>query len=296
MVEQPRKKRIAVHIGLPKTGTTFFQDTLAHNNNSLKENGISVFLRDDIEAFVERTQEKLLGGEPLGEHDILHFGACAKDENLIISDERLAGEVGYWNNTTEVIYSDIHFWAKEICDQFQEADLCFFISLRSYADAFDSGYIQCLKMGIDISVQKFKSRLEDLDVSWVRVIKDLADTIAPSKLVVVEFGENVNSVLIEEMENHLGSLNLMEHPNPRENKRYGDLSIQIAQLANPILNPQGRKMLRRILENQVVSDTETSFSLFSVEESVILDERFKRDMKEIEKSAQNRLKVRLQES
>lgn len=287
-----KKQKIVVHVGLPKTGTTFLQDILSHNRQNLNKLGISLLLREETNSFIERVQTKIFSREPIGKRTGLLDYEISRQNNLVISDERLAGEVGYWDNSAKNIYGDIHIWAKEICNEFPEADICFFITLRSYADAFDSGYIQCVKMGIDVSVEQFKKRLQEIDFTWTRVIKDLKAAIAPSRLKVFEFGKSVNDSIIEEMEAHLGPLNLVSHPKPRPNKRYGDISIQIAQLANPILNRQGQIMLRRILENQVIQDPGATFSLFSPEEAIELNGKFEKDMRKIESFWGRRISTR----
>lgn len=147
--------RVVLHVGAPKTGTTYLQNVLWHNRAALAEDGVLYPLSRPFEHFAATMdiREMRWGGVRKPEWD----GTW----------ERLATRARKWSGPTSIISNEILGGAnveqiKRAIDSLRPAEVTVVFTARDLARQLPSGWQEHLKHRLRVTFEKFVDDLIEL--------------------------------------------------------------------------------------------------------------------------------------
>lgn len=238
------KKKIYIHVGTHKTGTTTIQHIMRDNFELLKSEGL-IYLQNiesikkliNIDCIDADLVEEIRGEV---EEETLKYPQI---EKFIISWEGLSGSFykGYANSN--VISKTIHLALEE------NFNCSIIMYLRDQAEFIESIYTQSIHSGRNIDLDDFLNKMDyKVNLDW-RVLIDsykIFDDLnvmtfksdGPSHDLINSFGKIVGS----------DTLKLMSVES-RKNKSYSKGAIDLAKRVNSTLTEAERRNLRVILQS-----------------------------------------------
>ncbi len=159
-------RRIFLHIGVPKTGTTFLQTVMWHNKRVLKEQGVLYPGESRMDHY---HATRAVGGVPEE-----RMGADADAWRLLLE------ELDAWPETgviTHEFFSRVRRRrARQALRQLAPAEVHLVLTARDYARQFPAVWQEALKMNSDLSFDEFMRRALDFDLpgAWGWRTQDVA--------------------------------------------------------------------------------------------------------------------------
>jgi len=248
-------KKIYLHIGTHKTGTSTIQMLLSRNQQELKQHS---FYYDESACELGRT----LMDYGLSD-DGLEFNRClfrekhnrVPEQNIVISGEGFFGNpfIGYKN------ISSVASQTKHILQDFDVELLVFF---RSPDTFIESLYNQKIKEGSTISFQEFISQLDIYAYRWQDLIKSYEDLFGKDKIKTLLYEEgNVVKRFFEWLGIKLKSIAL-----DPINRSLSPKGLEILKLCNPILEVCEQEEMRIFLQDKFAKQPYEPFNLFTDEQ------------------------------
>ena len=141
-------RRVYIHIGLPKTGTTFLQTVMWHNRDGLREQGFLYPGTKRMDHY--RASQAIRDGSAKRMGD----GAGAW--------ERLVAELADWPGTGLVSHEFLSMTnprqARRAVRQLRPAQVHVVVTVRDYVRQFPAVWQESLKVGSDLSLDDFMER------------------------------------------------------------------------------------------------------------------------------------------
>jgi hypothetical protein len=144
-VASPATRRVYVHIGLPKTGTTFLQTTMWHNRPQLRAQGVLYPGRERLDHYQAFQQ--------------IRGGAQRRGEGRPGAWDRLTRQLGRWDRVGLVSHEFFCMatpaQAARVVADLAPAEVHVVLTVRSYALQFPAIWQEALKMGYDGAFDQF---------------------------------------------------------------------------------------------------------------------------------------------
>jgi hypothetical protein len=148
-------KLVVLHVGAPKTGTTYLQNVLWHNKEALADDGVLYPLSRPLEHFDATMDIRKMpwDGKRKPEWD----GAW----------DRLAGRVRDWSGPTSIISNEILGGAnvgqiKRVVDSLRPAEVAVVFTARDLSRQLPSAWQEHLKHGLRVTFDRFVEDLIEL--------------------------------------------------------------------------------------------------------------------------------------
>jgi len=244
------KRRLFLHIGLPKTGTSFIQAVLNEQRAALQKQGI-LYPATGLDGF----GHKLLALPFLSDdRKRLEDARAALDRNLVTLWSELQDEI-LRSAASKIILSSEYFseavtvrFLRSICDR-NDIDASVIVYLRRQDQVLESGYNQAVKVGIQTAkVVLGENYIEALDYDallgrWADVFGDKALLVRTFEDAVAGPGilEDFMSLVGAELDIPNASVERNEglHPGLIDFRRVenvvGLIDSRLTKLANPLL-------------------------------------------------------------
>ncbi|MGH3757602.1 hypothetical protein [Actinophytocola sp.] len=147
--------RVILHVGAPKTGTTYLQNVLWHNRVALAEDGVRYPLHQPFEHF----------GATMDIREMRWNGMRNPDWDG--AWERLASRARTWSGTTSIISNEILGGAnveqiKRAVDSLRPAEVSVVFTARDIARQLPAGWQEHLKHRLRVPFEKFVDDLIEL--------------------------------------------------------------------------------------------------------------------------------------
>lgn len=299
-------KKIILHIGFHKTGTTYLQKTWSANESVLSQNRIKYLpLHELRDGFTNLTYKRSHDDElrsfvrnSTKDHDVAIFS----DENYIGLLTGLKRGSVYPDMASKI--RDFLYWAGDDCE------VSIYVSIRQYAEWIESVFLQTEENkrvllragGHRNAIEKIKSMMgmfkdENIDskfvqfmdrnamrgISWVECLRRLRDA-APNHSITVwpfeAFARN-NESIIGLFEKAL-NVHIPERITKRKNPTDSELMSKILKVAAAEARPEDLFKLRRFLRKNFSTDNGYAKRVFiqgKAREELIT--RYHRDLNEI---------------
>lgn len=275
-----KSKRIYLHIGLHKTGTTLIQKMLGENLEALSVRGITCLrTRGDYPA--SKLVRGFWGGKPALE-EALRRGADRAfrkeledlpGDRLVVSEEDIQGKATGPNGSLYPMASRAAECMAKVCASHETTVI---IYLREQASFFESFYVQRVKQGGSLS---FAEYLEDLDLdrlSWRPLVQAWRREFGRVVVRRYEdiFSEGRDAYLRRFMRSVAPGFAPVLPADSRANAGYSEEGLRIARHANRFLDADQRKRLRKFLERQFSNTEGNRPGLFSEAQKADLREKY----------------------
>lgn len=263
-------KKITIHIGAHKTGSTHLQSRLEKSEYTLNSNGISYI---PLNKFRENFKKLINNSEPL----INSLGSYMTAKHVLISDENILGNIWGSHNAT---YPNVKRNLQSLLGEFKGIDIDFHLTIRNYEDFFISSYFEFLRHQKYINFTSFFRNINRIGFSWVDLVNEIKSAGAENLII----SEYKNIFENEELYFYtlLGRTDLLlEKADSEPSIRRSRLSKEGYDVLNYIArkySPLATKKAIWALDNCTQSTSSTRFKPFSHDQSVLLSQQYIADL------------------
>jgi hypothetical protein len=258
----PTEKRIWLHIGAPKTGTTFLQAALLQGAQQLRSQSIT-YVGEGYWLGVD-LRDKVLSHEckvNLREHWTKILARC-EGETVILSSE---GFFGRW----EANGADNKQLAERLRDVFPKNQIEVVMCVRRFDKFYESLYNQTIKEGLSHDFEEFIRKFDPEGLRWDVRLRPYVDVFGASNVHIADFDkeirdqtrfvENIFKVIDPRFKFKAGSA----FP---KNPSYSRRGIELAKIVNPVLTTDEAAIFRKFLETHFSSRHGEKFDLMTAEQ------------------------------
>lgn len=185
-ISSPRK--IHIHIGTHKTGTTHFQDSLELGKEELKHNNIIYFPRDEYRLNIRRlTHTSVLSDLKLNAFKEIFiskklFSKNVKNSLLLISEENILGDCIDLLDITPYDMTKLEF----ISILSKKIDVTIFLSIRDFSRLLPAAYATSIKYVPKRAFVSKQKLLKDIDdgfiPSWIDIYNRIQTQLPNAKI------------------------------------------------------------------------------------------------------------------
>lgn len=272
-------KKLYIHIGLPKTGTTIIQSILKDKIKELRKENITYV---DFYDFLTAIR---MGSIPDCKEFFINLNKQIPDnQSLLISSEFLVGMAAY---------PKMHFLSVDSISQMLHQttsmfDVYIIIYLRRIDLWLESMYTQTVSDGATLSFDDYVNQNNIYVLDFYKLILSYSDRFGKDKTIVrlydkkylpeqhsltQDFGKIINSKILRDA-------NVAEFSNTNTNTGYDSVSVEIARLCNAYADVGQKKEIRRILQYAINKKLFCRNVYFTMEErNKLLDSHAKAEEK-----------------
>lgn len=253
-------KRLIVHVGAHKTGSTYLQSVLRNNLELLGTHGIHY----EPSFFVPLAD--LRKRTPLDREGVQHFRslvsevAALGEKAVVLSAEALSGRYDRGYSNVENIASDLRQVTEGI-------DTHVILFTRRQDTFLESLYHQEIKRGRSMSFRSYLRKCDSHVFKWTRLADAYCSAFGGDELSVFPYEMIFESprTVVEALLSPL--VGFCEVPaivldETVANPGYSTLALQISRAVNPFLTTRGRQVLRRWLTKLSPKKPSRGFNLF----------------------------------
>jgi hypothetical protein len=247
--------RLILHVGLPKTGSKLIQRALKEAQGPLAERGMAALARAGYEGLADRAPVRWRNGRaPVEVHREVGQEIAARHlagDGCVVSHEDLLGRP--WTfQLPNGIYPHAEEILSAILDGARPDEVKVTIYLRRPDRWLEAMYLQSLRMGNAQTFEDYTADLDPMRLSWLRLVHKIER--ATGSTPRVRYFETIKDGSRPYVESFFDELDLgvrpaLDFPTEGQNRGYSEVAMRIAQAANPLLDQQGKKALRRFLDN-----------------------------------------------
>lgn len=273
------RKKLFIHVGTHKAGSTTIQNLLNRESEALLEEGICYFGRFFPISRIMRTmevydEELVTNFQKEVQERISTYGKNGI-HTYVTSNEKFSGH-------KMLAYSNAPVIAKTLHDVFAPFDfnIKIIIYVRRQDKYLESMYAQKIKSLASFSFQEFLGEIEDLHAyQWDSFIDVFADEFGKENIIVRSFDRKYlpqKSSLIRGFGKIIGSKHLENYTySTVKNRGYSRDVLEVARIANKHLDRKEKKVLREVFReldlpkgsNNFFTDKERANLLSFYEES-----------------------------
>lgn len=240
------KKKIILHCGAPKTGSTSLQFYLSANEKVLNKNGVYYphkFVRSgDVDPFhlafnksdISLNQNKVIHE---ARSRLLEIFQNAHINTVLISNEGLLGDpIKY---PEEKFFPDNQQYVSILHKIFDDYDVSVKYFIRDYASYIPSYYVQYIRRGGYCSLYEFVKSLEGGILSWERNITLLEQSFGRENLEVFDYNyfiKNPDATVLNVLNGLIRKQDLNTTMSEyKMNQSVGGFSLYMSRLCNEFL-------------------------------------------------------------
>lgn len=263
------EKKLFIHIGTQKTGTTTIQSILSKNNKKLLKEGICYlgrFAELAREIRVIKKPDSVLANKLREQVNARLTASRNKDaQTYVISNEKFSGEKMDSYRNAEAIARLL----KETFEAFS-FDIKIIVFLRRQDEYIESTYAQRIYSGSSLSFNEFMEHFDENDFHWNDFVNRYAEVFGKENILVHPFDRKYlpkKESLIQTIGEDIGSTFLQNYSGKIvKNKSFSRGALEISRITNQYLNKQEMRQFRDILKNSDLDGRKCIF--FSSKERV----------------------------
>ncbi|WP_139084228.1 hypothetical protein [Nesterenkonia sp. F] len=281
-------RSLTLHIGAHKTASSLLQTTLRRDGKTLRERGLTrvhrrAILKSEFHESIRDTIQH--GGKPNNlERDRESFLSLleGKSDNVLMTTEDFFETFNHPR-----FYQHIRDCLEYVCEIVGGNDIKVILYVRNQVDYIESMFMQHVHLGHDRRLEGFISKYMGFDLSWKRVLDDIASVIGRENVVAVPY-ESIKRVgatsFYQTFLSELGISDVSdleiaqdESEGRSANRSYSQDAFDIASVINPLLDKDGRNTLRKFLQQKYSTATHPRAVLISDEQRDEIRDRIRED-------------------
>ena len=264
-------KKLYVHIGTQKTGSTAIQHTLNQYSRELRNEGIiylgkcrEIASKHNI-ARATKFDDDLVNKLKSHIENRIWANCFSNKNRFVISNEKFSGDkfTGYKN--TGVLANFLFDATKDL-----DLDVHIIVFIRRQDDFFESTYAERIFRGADYSFNEFLNKFDSTAFHWDELIGAYADVFGGDKVHVERYGKHFlphKDSLINKFGEIIQSDFLRTFDKtPIQNTGYRTDTLEFARFNNPLLTVGEVKKMGKILKKLNSKSPHEYYSFFSNEE------------------------------
>lgn len=258
-----RVKRLTLHVGLPKTGTSLLQKMLNNERPRLVDAGWHVLTRGEFDEVTRRQHvrwrrrpKKLAGLDSAFEILAERF---ADAEHLVISHEDLLGGIVSFQSGRP--YPDAQLVLERCRDILRPQELRVIVYLRRPDRYIESVYLQLIRVGQSMTFDQFLADYfpGPAAVDWLDLMERIERAVGrdATRANYFESIRNGARSFCESFAAEIGIGHRLSFgfATERVNRGYSEVALRIALAANGLLQSNDRRELRRFLDDHFSNRT-----------------------------------------
>lgn len=259
-------KKLYIHIGAHKTGTTLLQTVLKRNKENLKKQSVLfaeefylIFQKENVKAFYNPRESDF---STLASK--LNTLARTDEDSIVISYEGLAGAL---TSRHPYLYHNSQHSAemlKEITSQF---DTSIIVATRRQDNFIESAYHQTLKWGTDRKFQLFaQNNHNSHHLEWSKLIKKYESYFSSENVHVLPYElciENKTEYVSNFFDIFSDSQTLEMAIKTVVNPSYSKAAMNISLFFNSYLSTKNKMRLRLFLQRKFPKKPGKTFQLYT---------------------------------
>ncbi len=251
--------KLYLHIGTHKTGTTTIQHALRSTSRAASEREGWSYIK------TSQSVKKLMRAEQYDKEIVKELEKEFKvkigqsQRSSVISSEAFSGlpNFGYLNSAVA---------AQMLREITQSFDTKIIIYLRRQDDMVESMYTQNIHRGHSLAFDDFLSELEmGVSYNYQRILNDWTACFGKENVLVRSYHTANQKGLLQDFGEIIGSSELLNVKAERRNPSYSFDALQIALIANTVLDEAGKGELRQALQKTMPKKKSDSHQYFSLE-------------------------------
>lgn len=289
-------RKVALHLGAHKTGSSYLQNTFDANAASLQEAGVGyVPLKELRKTFTERFIWKPKAGDsnellPGSVQSALHQRVA------LISDENILGRLYNFKEGLPYPEAPANLARAVALLASGDAAVTVFLSIRNYADWLESVYLQALRAKVVLPFSVFCKRIDLELISWEKMLAGLLEAMPGCSFVVWPYEHFLsgNDPVIDHLARFLEA-DLSSRPETPANLSYSAVAYSIllgAKRSRAEIQPEHWEKLHRFVRSAFsIAQGYEKPKLFSKTRRENLASRYDSDLKKIRSMAGGRLEL-----
>lgn len=270
------RRKIYFHIGAHKTASSFLATNLRVNSEALAAQGVDLVFRQNsistpfAKEVYDVSQGRRTAGAPSpGAVKSLRRLVGRSENDVLIANEDLVCHL-----RINDFYQNVGATMRHIRAACEGFDAHVILFVRKQSDYLESVYMQTVHLGRSVKFTRFLKRSGEVDLSWLRVVDDIAAAVGDDHVVVRPF-ETIRTLgedgFLRQFLRLCGvhdpeSFSVASSHNRAANRSYSGLAMQIAQRAQPLIeSKEDRKALRRFLQENFSTATHPRAELLDPE-------------------------------
>lgn len=284
--QPPSRRKIHFHIGAHKTASSFLASNLRACEAGLSQQGLGVVLRKHVfeTPFAQEVIEVAHGTRAPGvispaARKSLRELLARKPGDVLVANEDLLCRLN-----VQDFYQNIGAAVRHIRAMEPEAEARFILYIRRQSDYLESVYMQFVQVGRALKFPRFMKRAASVDLSWLRIVEDLADAAGRENIAVRPF-ETIRDGDTAFLQDFLRLCGVSDPEafsvvpeagrGRAANRSYGDLGMRLARRANPLLETKKeRRAFRKFLQENFSTATHPRAELLSLVEREEIQDRY----------------------
>jgi len=187
-------KKIIIHLGVHKTATTYLQNTLWKNIETLKEKNIAYISLGKMRSGITSTiSNDNYDANQVREVIIKNLENYDNYNTVLMSDENILGGINdiFAHSTISPKYE---IRINKIKEAFKNNKVTYFLAIRNYSQYYSSIYCEFLRHTKKyISFKNFMAKFNFLQFGWQDLVKNLLEIIDIKDLYVFKFEDFVKN-------------------------------------------------------------------------------------------------------
>lgn len=283
------KRKLVVHAGAHKTGSTFIQNTMKNNIKLLGRSGVGYFGGEDARlnftrdivypaAGIRETSESR--GELIRKAKDLIEKKAGSSSSLFLSNENIPGYCDLTLNEG-FIYPKADKAFEFINELNGNWDVKFIFFVRDYSDFIESTYVQKVKEGFCYTFEEYKKKCHPERFSWLDSAKAARSVFGKDNVLLVKyenFRDGQNKVLSDILSLLLDTpIELNVDYGKTVNPSYSSVALELARLANAVISQSDLKDYRNFLTKRFPISDYGKPTLLSKEERSVFSSKYQED-------------------
>ena len=269
-------RELILHVGAHKTASSFLQIMLREHAPELRRSGLTAVHRAEImkSSFYENIASILDGRGPIdaGKAKVsLGFLFKNKKKHILFSNEDMLCRIDkseFFPRSKECM--------KFIREVTGDGTIRTILFTRSQPDYIESIFMQFMHLGRTFGFDEFLKRYRNVDLSWKRVLDDMASVIGQENVTAIPY-ESIKRIGSQAFFQHFLAKCGVTQPETFEvpeakslsrgaNRSYSGEALKIARAINPLLDDADKPKLRKFLQENYSTATHAKAELFTPEQ------------------------------
>lgn len=288
---------ISLHLGAHKTASTYLQNQLQKNNETLLKNGInnlspSMLRQNGItkavaklsyhgfnQSLFDETQSKL--------DKLIQIENC---DTTVIAEENFIGTCGDFKGK-DLFYFNAKASLGIVSKLLQKYKVTPFFALRSYETFFPSSYGEALRgCPTFYDFKTYYGNQNILKNGWFDLAKNCSEIFSLSEVIVWDYKSTFNSEFRNSLLDLMGKKNISKILIPYEdevNTAMPHKAINLLEQADLFLDEKEYYAFRKLLDNRMTWNAADKFKPFNLTEALFLKRKYQSDIQKIKNNLSN---------
>lgn len=276
------KKRLLLHLGAHKTGTSVIQRYMRDTPKLMAKNKVGFTLRGETDELIGWSQAKKLEAQRQATIDRIKADFDQGMDYFVLSHENAIGRP--FVEGKRGLYPRSELTAQNLAENFASFDdVTVLFYIRKQSSFLESYYLQTIHEGGSETFSEWLRKIDMANISWKPVVENIRNAFKGRKVIIRDFHDEIARGQEAFLERAYGTI--IDDIDPakfdgfkykyKRNISIGDKGLEIALRVNSLLNSRDeKKAMRTFLQNNFNNRKYDRPDLLTEDEKERLDEMY----------------------